>query len=82
MAITRFCNNCCQESSETSWSERYSARLCMDCYNLICEAVEAEWVDDGLDSEGYPLGSPRQWSEDELKELRRRECACDNYGNL
>lgn len=39
-------------------------------------------ADDGLDSEGYPLDQPREWSEDELKELRRRERACDDYGSL
>lgn len=37
--------------------------------------------DDDVDSEGYPLGQPREWSEDELAELRRRERACDNYGS-
>jgi hypothetical protein len=37
---------------------------------------------DGLDSEGYPLGSPREWSDDELRELRRHERACDDHGNF
>ena len=36
---------------------------------------------DGLDSDGYPLDYPREWSAAELKELRRREYACDNYGS-
>ena len=36
--------------------------------------------DDGFDSEGYPINQPRIWSADELKDLRRRERACDNYG--
>lgn len=35
---------------------------------------------DGLDSDGYPLDQPREWSDDELTELRRREFATDNYG--
>jgi hypothetical protein len=37
---------------------------------------------DDVDSEGYPIDQPREWSEDELKELRRRERACDNYGSM
>jgi hypothetical protein len=35
----------------------------------------------GLDSDGYPIGQPREWTADELKELRRRERACDDYGS-
>lgn len=35
---------------------------------------------DGLDSDGYLLDEPREWSDDELTELRRREYATDNYG--
>jgi hypothetical protein len=35
---------------------------------------------DGMDSEGYSLDAPREWSEEELAELRRREFATDDYG--
>lgn len=35
---------------------------------------------DGLDSEGYSLDEPREWSAEEIANLRRREFACDDYG--
>lgn len=34
-----------------------------------------------VDSDGYPLSSPREWTEEELTELRRREYATSNYGS-
>lgn len=48
--------------------------------DAIADLLDQIEEDDGLDSEGYPIGSPREWSEEELHELRRRERACDNYG--
>jgi hypothetical protein len=33
MLIDRYCFDCNQLSDETSWSEYYRARLCVDCYN-------------------------------------------------
>lgn len=41
--LVRFCSDCCQESTETSWSDRFQKRLCMDCYNLICEGIEFDY---------------------------------------
>lgn len=35
---------------------------------------------DGLDSDGYSLDEPREWSDEEIAELRRREFANDDYG--
>lgn len=53
-----------------------------DALYRLQDTIERDQADedDGLDSEGYPLGAPREWSEDELAELRRREFATDNYG--
>jgi hypothetical protein len=60
-----------------------SIPLCLDDSKLLYDNRAAPIEDDdGLDSEGYPLGSPREWSDEELKELRRRERACDDYGSL
>lgn len=35
---------------------------------------------DGLDSDGYSLDEPREWTDEEIAQLRRREFAADNYG--
>lgn len=35
---------------------------------------------DGLDSDGYLLDEPREWSDEEIANLRRREFATDDYG--
>ena len=43
--IWRFCADCNKEGTESNpatWSDRFQKRLCMDCYNLICEAIDAE----------------------------------------
>ena len=43
--IWRFCDDCRKESTEenpATWSIRFTKRLCMGCYNLRCEAVDAE----------------------------------------
>lgn len=33
-----------------------------------------------VDAEGYSLHQPREWSELEIAELRRRDFATDDYG--
>lgn len=35
--LIRFCHDCCKESTETSWSDYFRVRLCVDCYNIRCE---------------------------------------------
>ena len=43
--IWRFCADCNKEGTESNpatWSSRFGKRLCMDCYNAICEAVDIE----------------------------------------
>jgi len=50
-------------------------------YRLADVIERTERLVGDVDSDGYPLSAPRQWSEDELAELRRRERACDNYGS-
>ncbi len=40
--MIRFCDHCCQERTDTSWCDRYRKRFCMDCYNMLCEQIEAE----------------------------------------
>jgi hypothetical protein len=42
MPIDRYCADCCQLSDETSWSEHYRARLCVDCYNQRSEDEDRE----------------------------------------
>jgi hypothetical protein len=37
MPLIRFCSDCCKESVDTSWSDYFGTRLCMDCYNARCE---------------------------------------------
>jgi hypothetical protein len=41
-SIERYCTSCNKQRDDTVWSDQFSARLCMDCYNAICEEVEAE----------------------------------------
>ncbi len=36
--MIRFCNDCCQERTDTSWSDYFKTRLCVDCYNIRCES--------------------------------------------
>jgi len=38
--MIRFCSDCNQQSDEATWSNHYRARLCMDCYNIRCEAED------------------------------------------
>lgn len=47
--LVRFCSDCCQESVETSWSDKWRTRLCMDCYNIRCEAVEADYANEDFE---------------------------------
>lgn len=45
--LSRFCSDCCQQGTESNpatWSDRFGARLCMDCYNIRCEAIESEYM--------------------------------------
>lgn len=46
----------------------------------LIECRKLEPGNDGLDSDGYPLDQPREWSEDEIAELRRRQYINDDYG--
>ena len=40
--MIRFCQDCNQERDDTSWSNKFRTRLCMDCYNTRCDEVEAD----------------------------------------
>ena len=41
--MIRFCSDCCQEHTDTSWSDRFGTRLCPECLNLRCEEIEVEY---------------------------------------
>lgn len=43
--MIRFCQRCNQECDDTYRSAAFSTRLCVDCYNFLCQAVEAEEMD-------------------------------------
>lgn len=60
-------------------NSQYNGCECQQCTPTHA-ALDIAMGGDGLDSDGYSLDAPREWSEDELTELRRREFATDNYG--
>lgn len=37
--MIRFCQGCDQERTDTSWSDTFRTRLCVDCYNLRCDEI-------------------------------------------
>lgn len=47
--LVRFCADCHQASDEASWSDKWATRLCMECYNLRCEAVEADYANEDFE---------------------------------
>lgn len=57
-----------------------------ECHCQACTPTPRVMADiiqfdgDGLDSDGYSLDEPREWSDEEIANLRRREFATDNYG--
>jgi hypothetical protein len=42
--LIRFCSDCCEESTETSWSDRFRARLCPDCFTDRCEQIDRDYA--------------------------------------
>lgn len=57
-----------------------NAAECIEAFKDGCEAMHYIVGEVGFDSDGYPLDQPREWSEEELAEVRRREFSTDNYG--
>ncbi len=61
--ITRFCQGCNQEREDTTFSDHFRTRLCVDCYNKRSEAEAA--ID--RESDAYKLGvaemDARKWHE-------------------
>lgn len=48
--ISRFCSDCNQQSDETTWSDYFRTRLCMDCYNERCRDEGEPITLDDLDA--------------------------------
>lgn len=42
--MIRFCQDCNQERTDTSWSDRFSTRLCPECFNIRCEQIDREYA--------------------------------------
>lgn len=61
--LIRFCQDCNQERTDTSWSDHFRTRLCMDCYNERCDAIECERVEHEDPRDNYAMSGYELWVE-------------------
>lgn len=58
--MIRFCQDCNQERSDTTWSDRFGTRLCVECFNIKCAAID----DRIRDQHEAEVARAEQWSMD------------------